>query len=95
MEVLNMIWVITLGFLANGAVFFLGIITTKITNRKTSYPALLIMNAVMASLAFVYGFSGGFGTFVNPELVITVGLMSFGMVIFCLVPALIIIREKA
>ncbi|MBM7587528.1 hypothetical protein JOC86_004101 [Bacillus pakistanensis] len=90
-----MIWIIALGFLVNGAVFFLGVFTNKVAIRKTSYPILLIANAIFASLAFVFGFTGGYGTFVNPDLVMTVGIMSFGMVIFCLVPALFIIREKA
>ncbi|MFD2923160.1 hypothetical protein [Halobacillus naozhouensis] len=78
--------VIFYGFLINALVMIAGLGYYKLRREKSSYSSLLIVNLIVSGLGFLYGFTAGFFTYNDPYIVQTVGIMAFGMLIFCLVP---------
>lgn len=83
---------IILGFLVNALVLLVGIAIYKMNKKKIQYTPLLIINVTLAVLAFMYGLTAGFGTLGNPFIVQSIGVMSFGMIPFCFVTMVLLIR---
>ncbi|TGB03546.1 hypothetical protein [Halobacillus salinus] len=82
------------GFLLNAVVLLAGIALYKVRGKKVDFSKLLIVNVIASALAFGYGIGGGTLQFLNdPYLVQTIGLMSFGMLAFCIVTLLFYLRQ--
>ncbi len=84
---------IILGFLVNALVLLGGVAIYKMNKKKIKYTPLLIVNVILAVLAFIYGFTAGFGTLGDPFIVQSIGVMSFGMIPFCFVTMILLIRN--
>lgn len=82
------------GFLINAGVLFGGIALYKFRKKKIEFSKLLVVNVVFSVLAFIYGIGGGTFNYLNdPYLVQTIGLMSFGMLAFCMVTLIFYLNQ--
>ncbi len=88
-----MLLILFYGFLTNAIVLILGVAYYKLRNKKTNFAPLLIVNFVVSILAFIYGITAGFFTYIDPYIVQTVGMMSPGMAILCIVPFLFYLKQ--
>ena len=84
---------IILGIFVNALVFGGGVVIYKMNKKNIKYTPLLIVNVILALLAFIYGFTAGFGTLADPFIVQSIGVMSFGMFPFCSIPMILLIRN--
>ncbi|MCA0972125.1 hypothetical protein LCM20_16075 [Halobacillus litoralis] len=83
-----------LGFLVNAGILLGGMAFFKVKGKKNEFSKLLIVNLVVSALAFSYGMAGGtLNSFNDPYFVQTIGLMSFGMLAFCMIPLILYLNQ--
>ncbi|MBA2176209.1 hypothetical protein H0266_15030 [Halobacillus locisalis] len=86
--------ILLLGFLLNAGVLVVGMAFYKSREKSVDFLKLLLVNVFVSVLALIYGLVGGTLSYVNePYVVQTVGLMSFGMLAFCMVSLLLFVRQ--